>query len=286
MRRFALSLILPLFFFCLSAQIADCQQGQTLTQDSKASAGSRNLPYPFFQPQAPVRDDQAVQIVRTALSKMGAENRAAVIQNCVLTGTSDVSSKPELHREFTWTIAGDEFHLEGKGAKGTNFFVSGHGTPAHVFNGKATVVNYHVARATVPYYLPGLMLSRELANANFSVKYVGTSEVEGHKAAKVHLGDLTEKLNSLLTPQDWYFDLGSGLPLRVEFRMPTNENAADFIKGTYDFTDFRLVEEMLTPFQVSFADGQNPTRLISFTSITFNVGVSPSIFDSPQEVGR
>jgi hypothetical protein len=89
-----------------------------------------------------------------------------------------------------------------------------------------------------------------------------------------------------VTPQDWYFDLSSGLPLRVEFRIPANENAADLTKGSYEFSDFRLANGILTPFQVSFSQDRLPLRVISFESVTFNVGVPPSVFDVPKGVGQ
>jgi hypothetical protein len=240
----------------------------------------------FSQAQPPVRDQQALKIVEAAINNLGATNSASTIQDCMLIGTSESDSDPSLRKEFTWTIAGNEFRFEVQSAKGNGFFVSGHGTPANTFNGKVSRINYHVARANLPYYLPGLLLSRELANPNFAVKYVGTANVSGRQTVQVHLSDGTDKIATLVTPQEWYFDLGSGLPLRVEFHIPANENAADFVKGTYDFSDYRSVNGMLTPFRVSFSQDPHPLRVITFNSVTFNVGVSPTLFDAPTGLGR
>jgi hypothetical protein len=236
----------------------------------------------FSQIQTPTRDQQALTIVQTAINNMGATNSASTIHDCVLTGTSDSDSNPDLRKNLTQTIAGEEFRFEMNSAKGSGFFVSGHGTPANSFNGKTTRINYHVARANLPFYLPGLLLSRELSNSNYSVKYVGVSTVGGRRAAQIHLSDGSDRVAVLVTPQEWYFDLSSGLPLSVEFHIPTNENAADITKGTYDFSDFRLVNGMLTPFQISFSQEHLPVRTISLNSVTFNAGVSPSIFDAPK----
>jgi hypothetical protein len=240
----------------------------------------------FSQNPPATRDDQALKILEVAIGSLGAANSVNTVHDCVLTGTSESDSNPNLGREFTWTIAEDEFRFDVKSAKGTGFFVSGHGTPANMSNGKLSRVNYHVAKGNVPYYLPGLLLSREITNPSFGVTYVGLADIGGRQAAHVHLGDLSNKLASLVTPQEWYFDLSSGLPLRVEFRIPPNENAADFIKGTYDFSDFRSVGGMLTPFQISFSEGYLPLRVIHFNSVTFNVGVSQSVFDAPQGVNQ
>jgi hypothetical protein len=240
----------------------------------------------FSQTQPPVRDQQALKIVEAAINNLGATNSASAIQDCVLIGTSESDSNPSLRKEFTWTIAGNEFRFEGTNAKGTGSFVSGHGSPANTFNGKVSRINYHVGRANLPYYLPGLLLSRELANPNFALKYIGPANVNGRQTVQVHLSDGTDKIATLVTPQEWYFDLGSGLPLRVEFHIPANENAADFVKGTYDFSDFRSVNGMLTPFRVSFSQEPQPLRVITFSSVTFNVGVAPSVFDAPKGVGQ
>ncbi len=255
----------------------------------------RFLPFVFFlyssvslfsQNKTPVRDDHALKIVQTAINNMGAASSASGVQDCVLTGISVADSNPDLRKDFTWTIAGDEFRFEVKSAKGTGLFVSGHGSPGRMSNGTFSRINYHVARANVPYYLPGLLLARELANPNFTVKYVGAVTTEGRRAAHIHLGDGSDKIAALVTPQEWYFDLNSGLPLRVEFHIPTNENAEDLFNGAYEFSDFRSVSGMLVPFQISFSQEHQPLRVISFNSVAFNVGVSPSVFDVPKGVGQ
>jgi len=241
----------------------------------------------FSQNQLPVvRDSRALKIVQTAINNMGATNSTSVILDCAVTGASESDSNPEVQKNFTWTIAGDEFRFEVSSANGTDLFVSGHGTPANVSNGKVSAINYHVARANLPYYLPGLLLSRELANSNFTVKYVGTARAGGRQAVQVHLSDGSDKIASLVTPQEWYFDVSSGLPLRVEFHIPTNANAGDLTKGRFDFSDFRSVGGILTPFQISFSEEPLPHRVIRFNSVRFNVGVSPSVFDAPKEVGQ
>jgi outer membrane lipoprotein-sorting protein len=240
----------------------------------------------FSENQPPVRDSHALKIVQIAINNMGAENGASTIQDCVVTGISESDFSSDLRKEFTWTMAGDEFRFEVNGAKGKDLFVSGHGTPTNSHNEKVSRINYHMARANLPYYLPGLLLSRELANPSFSVKYVGASSVGGYRVVQVHLSDGSDKIASLVTPQDWYFDLNSGMPLRVEFRIPSNDNAADFAVGTFDFSDFRMERGMLMPFQISFSQEELPVRLIIFSSVTFNVGVSPSIFDNTQAVDQ
>jgi hypothetical protein len=63
------------------------------------------------QSQPPARDRQALNIVQTAINNLGAVNSASAIQDCVLTGVSESDSSPALRKEFTWTIAGDEFRF-------------------------------------------------------------------------------------------------------------------------------------------------------------------------------
>lgn len=244
-------------------------------------------PVPLIsQNQAPTRDQQAMKIVQAAISNMGAVNSATAIQDCVLTGTSESDSNPDLRKEFTWTIAGNEFRFEVQSAKGTGFFVSGYGAPTNVLNGKVSTLQSYVGRANLPYYLPAFLLSKELANPNYSIQYIGGTTINGRQAIQVHLSDRSDQIASWISPQDWYFDANSTIPLRVEFRVPPNESLVKWVKGTYDFYDFRSVNGLLTPFQISFAMEHLPSQTIKFTSITFNVGVLKSIFDAPTEVGQ
>jgi hypothetical protein len=236
----------------------------------------------FSQNQTPVRDDRALMIVQTAIVSMGAANSESVIQDCVLIGTNDSDSEKEPHKDFTWTIAGNEFRYDVTSAKGSGYFVSGHGKPANVSNGKVTAIREYVARASLPYYLPGLLLSRELASSNYSISYVGTASVNGRQAVQVHLSDGSDKIAALVTPQDWYFDLSTGIPLRVEFRIPPNENPKDFVIGTFDFSGFQTVSGMRIPFKISFFQEKHPLKRLRFKSVAFNVGVSASIFDAPE----
>jgi len=73
----------------------------------------------------------------------------------------------------------------------------------------------------------------------------------------------------LFTPQDWYFDSMTGLPLRVEFQIPTSENANDSLPASMDFSNFQTVTGVLVPFQLRITEG--PVILVStVTSATFN----------------
>jgi hypothetical protein len=277
MRLVMFVVLTPLFFLVLRVQLASGEQQEARIPNSAS---------PFYQPEPPTRDGGAIEIVQRAISSLGATNSLTAVQDCVLSGVSESDSNPDSRTDFTWTVAGDEFRFDVKRAGGSGFFLSGHGRPANVFNGKLTAVNYHVAKANLPYFLPGLLLSRELSNPNFSVKYLGPSSVGGKQAKHVQLSDGSGKLEFLISPQDWYFDPSSGLPLRVEFRIPTNENAADWIKGVYDFSNFQPVTGMLIPFQILFSRERMLPHVITFNSVVFNTGISPSIFDAPQEASR
>jgi hypothetical protein len=228
----------------------------------------------------PERDSAAIAVLQSSIAALGGSGAALAIQDCVVSGSTLSSSG--LVTNFKWTIAGSEFRIETTTAKGgTNVFVSGHGSPSWTLNGKSTAINRHVARANLPLYLPLLVLFREAASVKFTIKNVGVVVVDGRNALQVHASDDSDRIGALVTFQDWDFDPISFLPLRVGFREPSSENAADYIQATFDFSEFKLFNGVLLPTAIVHLDDvSNETFRIQ--SVTFNSGVTPDLFDAPQ----
>jgi hypothetical protein len=233
----------------------------------------------------PQRDAAAISTLQSAITALGGANVIAGIQDCILTGSflySDGTSKT-----FNWTIAGSEFRRELDFPNGgTSVFFSGHGSPAWSQNGTISALNYHVARANLPLYLPPYVLFQELNNSVYTLKYVGLVQLNGKNAVQVHISDDSDAVGTLVTPQEWYFDPVSFLPLEVQFRQPSNENAGDYANATYTFSPFVPVNGVLVPSTISYSQDNAPDRTIAINSITFNTGVSQNIFNPPQGSGQ
>jgi hypothetical protein len=230
--------------------------------------------------QSPVRDSAAISTLQSAITALGGENAVAAIQDCILTGS--ILNSNGTSNNFNWTIAGSEFRIEATTAKGgTNVFLSGHGSPAWVLNGNASALNSYVARANLPFYLPPYVLFQELNNPIYTLKYVGPVQLNGNQVIQVHISDDSDPVGTQVTPQEWYFDPVSFLPVRVQFREPANENAADYGNATFDMSQFTLFDAVLAPATISYSNGV-VSETITIGAVTFNSGVSQSVFDPPQ----
>jgi len=234
---------------------------------------------------SPERDPAAISTLQSAITALGGSNALAAIQDCILTGSilhSDGTSK-----DFKWTIAGSEFRQELASANdGTNIFLSGHGSPAWVVNGSTLALNYYVARANPPRYLPAYVLFQELNNSVFTLKYIGAVQLNGRNVLQVHISDDSDALGTLVTPQEWYFDPVSFLPLRVQFREPPNENASNYVNAAFDMSQYVPFSGVLVPSTILYSQDNAANETITIGTVTFNSGVSPSVFDAPQGGGQ
>jgi hypothetical protein len=230
--------------------------------------------------QSPERDSTAISTLQSAITALGGANAVAAIQDGILVGS--ILNADGTSNNFNWTIAGSEFRIQTATANGgTNIFVSGHGSPAWIMNGNTSALNYYMARANLPFYLPSYVLFQELSNPIYTLKYVGAVQVNGTNVVQVHISDDSDPVGTVVTSQEWYFDPVSFLPLRVQYREPSNDNAADYSKATFDMSQFTPFNGMLVPTTISYSSS-GANKSITIGAVTFNSGVSQSVFDPPQ----
>jgi hypothetical protein len=230
--------------------------------------------------QSPERDSAAISTLQSVITALGGSNAVASIQDCILTGS--ILNSDGTSGSFNWTIAGSEFRIETTAANGgSNVFVSGHGSPAWTMNGNTSALNSYMARANLPFYLPPYGLLQELNNPAYTLKYIGVVLLNGAKAIQVHISDDSDPVGTLVTPQEWYFDSVSFLPVRVQVREPANESAANYGTATYDMSQFVSVKGVLVPYKISYSN-DTTNEVLSIGTVTFNSGVSQDVFDPPQ----
>lgn len=158
--------------------------------------------------------------------------------------------------------------------------MSGHGTPGDLRNGASFDTGPHVARATLPYHVPGLALLGELNNSNYSITYVGPETRNGLAVIHVQTADNSDDIGSTVTPQDWYFEASSYLPVSVEYRVPDSADMTSFSMLAKDFGAYTQVLGIFVPtIFVNSMDGVS--RTVTITSTVFNSGLSPTTFDVP-----
>lgn len=242
-------------------------------------------------PTAPLqstRDAQAVTVVQQSIMAMGGAAALGQVQNSVVTATivnpAVQESAPQGTTEtFTWTYAGSEFRLEDSGTTGAHVLVSSGGSPQDYHDGAWYVVSPISVRTNLPYHVPALALFGETQNPGYSFVFIGSTTINGKTATHIQTRDDSDTTGHLFTPQDWYFDPATALPLRVEYQIPMSLNPSDSFRASIDFSNFQAVSGVLIPFQLSIAEG--PVSMTStVTSAVFNTAVNSSVF-APSTAG-
>ena len=233
--------------------------------------------------QPPVqRDPQALAILQNSIAAMGGLAAAAQVTDTVVMGNVQPAASSSVKPgTFTWKTAGPDFRYEKQSATASQVFVSGHGQPASIRGGAVTSFKPHITLANPPLHLPALFLTTVLGNKQYSVNFVGKADVNGAPAVKVRISLDTDPLSSLVTPQDWYFDAASAIPLRVEHRLPDNRRPENFVLAADEFADFRVVAGLLVPFKITSYEEGKLVAVETVTAVSFNNGLTSSEFDAP-----
>jgi hypothetical protein len=234
----------------------------------------------------PVRDPQAIAVLQSAITALGGTSAVAAITDATVVGTEqDVSNPGGPAATFTWQSAGSEFRFTTQNSNGPYIALSGHGTPAQQKQGNWLPWPYHVARTCQPFYLPAVALYAELQDPNHTLTYVGPVTVNGNSAIKIHTFDASDKVGPLVTPQDWYFDPVSFLPLRVDYLFPYQDDANHASPLSMGFANYQNVGGILVPYQLQL-QLISASTVATITSATFNAGLSSSTFDPPSGGGQ
>jgi hypothetical protein len=244
------------------------------------------------QPSQPVQDPQAVAVLQTAIAALGGANNIAQVQTVIAQGSMSpapgVTNAPS--GNFTWedqfTSQGHEFQDSFQSAAFTQRFVSGHGSPGVVSNGRIRKFTPHVAQARLPLHLPALILAGLLANSNYSIAFVGPVTLNGAAAIKIHLHIDTDIVSKIIGRQDWYFDPGSGLPIRVEYRVPDTTNPAYYVTAAADFSNYQPIQGVTFPMRILATQDGSLRNVLTISSLTVNPPVASSDFDLPTASGQ
>ena len=230
----------------------------------------------------PERDPRALAAVQQAIAAMGGSAAAARVTDTVVTGTIEPSSGSSVKGgAFTWKTAASEFKYEKRAGSSTQVLVSGHGHPKRIHNGTITALSLHIALANPPLHLPALVLADVVANQDYSVRLLGRADVSGVDAIKVRIGLDRDLIHSLVTPQDWYFDALTGIPIRVEHRLPDNRRADNYVTAAEEFGDYRSASGLLVPFRILSYESGALVAVETVSTVRFNSGLSSSEFDGP-----
>ncbi len=231
----------------------------------------------------PQRDSAAVAIVQQAVTALGGFASASQISDATVSGTiTPVAASSLKAGTFIWEDAPPEFRYTIQTATETRVFVSGHGQPAYEKGGVVSPLFPHMATASMPFHLPALVLARWIANTNASITLAANDVVAGTTVIHVHMSLNTDAISSQVTTQDWYFDIGTAIPLRVEYRLPDNRQPQDFVVEAEQFSNFQTVNGLQIPYQITIIRDGAVQGVGTIKSVAFNTGLSSTEFDLVQ----
>lgn len=249
--------------------------------------------------QTPQRDPQAILVLERALTALGGSAGTATIQDAVTRGHIQPSPGSATQAgsfvwKNSWVGGTHEFSAEtqsdGDGER--TLVVSGHGHPAAIDRG--TLVTLPGASALEPAaHLPSRVLLAELNDPQYSFGGPTQAVVRGKgPAIRVHVelnGDTeTRRAGS----QDWFFDLSTWLPLRLEYNVPlapdpslTRTVPTQYLREAIDYSNFKDVGAAVLPFTLTTYEQDKQVAIITLESVTFNNDLTPSEFDVPSSAG-
>lgn len=232
------------------------------------------------------RDADAIVVLQRAISVMGG---AAIPQarDCVAAGTIEAVSGGWLTSgTFAWKDSGSEFRYENPTSSGRATLVSGRGHPTVLRADGFKRFNAHVSEAKIAPHLAALVLYRALSDEQYRLVFLGEEVIGGTRVLRIRTTLEKDEVSALTTVQEWLFDAASGLPLRVEYRLPSNQNALDYLPAALEFSSFQYVSGIAVPARIAFYHDGQYSGVAILTSVTFNAGISSDEFDAPAGGGR
>jgi hypothetical protein len=241
---------------------------------------------PYF-PSPPIRDPQGLAIMQNALANLGGVGAISQVSSWSVQAQSQAASSGAGQTgSVVWMGEGPEFRVEFTGSTNHTIMVTGHGTPANVTNG---AVQNLPPRTFTPRFLPTsviTVLASEYQNPGTSVAFAGTTTLGTEAVTVVQTSAWVKYKPAALAPETWYFDQGTGLPVRVEYRLVDQTNSANFIVAAVNLADYRAVSGILFPFQIVFSRAGQIGETITVGTIEVNVAIAASEFDPPTGGGQ
>jgi hypothetical protein len=132
-------------------------------------------------------------------------------------------------------------------------------------------------RTNLPYHIPALALSAEVANPGYAFIFMGTATLNGTDVVHIQSRDDSDLVGHRFTVQDWYFDPTSALPVAVTYATPVSQNPGESLHQTMEYSNYKIVNGILVPFQLNVSSVAF-SLVITLTSVVFNTNLNTSTF--------
>ncbi len=237
------------------------------------------------------QDPQAVAVAQAAFTAMGGAQAVAGYQDSLASGTVTISTGGNpVSYPITMKSKGlRETRVELQIPKGTNTRIVNQGQGA-ILRPDGSVKTLYSNNTFYEHvdHVPLLSVLAEYANGNVNLIYQGVAQVQGQSEDVIEV-DFVPNLDPAQGPmfatmsRTLYFVNQTTRLVDKTQSTPFYEGAAKdtFTEEVY-LADYRSVNGLMVPFrQTVFIDGKLDSD-ITFTSVTFNVGLPDSEFAIPQ----
>jgi hypothetical protein len=237
----------------------------------------------------PVRRDQnAVNTVQAAITALGGATAIGQAQSWQIRGQSQVTMPDgtSVSATFTWESNGTDFRIAATSSTSSGYLVSGYGNPAYVVTSPTSStlqVPWFVSAATFIPTLVGPMLVQQLQNTNCALVFAGPAKLgsESVTVVKTALPTATTTAHPLVIEQTWYFDSGTNLPAKIDFRTPSQQSQRVSFPAAVALSNYQVVSGVLYPFQIIRYVRGKQTRVETVQSANVNVTIASSDFQAP-----
>jgi len=238
----------------------------------------------------PQRDPSALAVISKAITAMGFSAGTVPTSVQVTGSVSPAQGSDDPAGNFTSVVelsASDGYQVRNQFQYASNgmqiIFVAGKKGAAFAFGKRVINMSAHMAMVTGPSQMPVFELLRAVNNAEYQVGQGPPLQIGGVSAVHITISDETDLVTHNITPQHWYFDPNSGLPLRWEFREPDTLNAlAPSVRTeAKEFSNYQTVNGILLPMQATYFRGGQASSITTINSVGFNVQTPDSEFDLP-----
>jgi hypothetical protein len=229
----------------------------------------------------PARDPEAVTAVQAAIKALGGDAAIAQVQSWRAQGQSKASKEMGgAESMVTWERVGSEFRMESAAGGKSNAIVTGRGSPASVANGAGKQLPQQVTKALFVPALVGSLLHEALQDANSSIRYVERSKLGGKDVTVVRTASM-QPGDTYVVGRTWYLDISTGLPLRVEYGIPSVQTTQVWYQAAVNLSDYRSVGGVQFPFKLITYQQGRELQTVTLQSVDANASIASSDFDAP-----
>ncbi len=216
------------------------------------------------------RDDAALAALQRAITALGVQAQGTS-KYALISGTAVEDGASDSSVPFLWEddLSGStrEFRRELGAGVTKQSLTSNHGSPVRSDREDigSKPVNGHVAMATQPLHVPLFVLAPLADKKNAALQLAASDDGSVH----LRTANCASRGQSFVTTLDWFLDSSSYLPLRVTYRVPSGTDASHYRLGTLEFSDYRAVSGIVTPFSIRARGIDGKARTFRVESVAF-----------------